>query len=263
MFHSKRPRKNLVDGFALDAPYVTEIRRLLQNLYRQQKSSLTELQSYMVTSAGRGEGKSTVCALMAIVSAKIFHKRTLLLDCDLYRPTIHTLLGVSQGPGLFEVLRRGIAVQEATHSTFLPQLSVIPSGYPKETISESYADEAFDQLIQGLRPSYDVIFVDAPPAVPAIEPILIAEHIDAILLIAMAGRTPLAMARRSMQILAPVANKIAGIVLNNAVDGLPYQFNYRYYGYGQPKSSRIARPDKPRQPEQNARKSAKDNGGEN
>lgn len=101
-------------------------------------------------------------------------------------------------------------------------------------------------MLREVRSNYDVVFVDAPPTVPAIEPILMAEHIDAILVVAMAGRTPVAMVRRSMQILAPVAQKIAGVVLNNAVDGLPYFFNYSYYGYDQPKRPRPRRPESSR-----------------
>jgi protein-tyrosine kinase len=261
MFRSKRRRKNLLDSLALDAPYVTETRRLLQNLYRLQMKAKTEIRSYMVTSAGRGEGKSTTCALMAIISARVFHKRTVIIDGDLHRPTVHSLLGVSRGPGLFDILRKGTAIPDATRSTPIPLLSVIPSGYPKDFASEWYAEERFSQLLQELRPKYDVIFVDAPPSLPAIEPILIAEHVDALLIIAMAGRTPLAMVRRSMQILAPVADKIAGIILNNAVDGLPYYFNYRYYGYEEPKPSQTLRPVPLRPQDTKSKERMKDIGG--
>jgi capsular exopolysaccharide synthesis family protein len=248
VFLSRHPRKSLLDGLSIDAPYVTEVRRLLQSLYRQQKSAPKEVRSYMVTSAGKGEGKSTICALMAIISAKIFHKRTLLLDGDLHRPTIHGLLGVGRGPGLFEVFRRGAPVQTAIHTTALPLLWAIPSGYAREASGEAYADEEFNRLLQQMYPSYDVIFVDAPPVVPAIEPILMAEHVDAVLVVAMAGKTPLTMVRRSMQVLAPVKEKIVGVVLNNAMEGLPYYFSYSYYGYDEtkPRSRRSLRPGLPR-----------------
>ncbi|MGH7681250.1 MAG: hypothetical protein ACRENN_04610, partial [Candidatus Eiseniibacteriota bacterium] len=100
-----------------------------------------------------------------------------------------------------------------------------------------------------------------PPTVPAIEPILMAEHVDSILVVAMAGRTPVAMVRRSMQILAPVASKIAGVILNNAADGLPYFFNYSYYGYEQPKRPRPRRPVTSRKTTPNAPNGTKTIGG--
>jgi len=257
VFLSRRPRKSLLEDLAIDAPYVTEVRRLLQGLYRQQKSATKEIRSYMVTSAGKGEGKSTICALMAIVSAKVFHRRTLLLDGDLHRPTIHSLLGVTRGPGLFEVFRRGAPLQSATRLTSLPLLQVIPSGYAREAAGEAYSDEEFVRLLQQLYSSYDIIFVDAPPVVPAIEPILMAEHVDGVLVVAMAGKTPLSMVRRSIQVLAPVKEKILGVVLNNAVDGLPYYFSYSYYGYAEAKP-RSGRPAVPRPPEPKAKECPKD-----
>jgi capsular exopolysaccharide synthesis family protein len=235
----KPVRKNLLEGFSPDAPYVTETRRLLQNLYRERKDSSAETRSYMVTSAGREEGKSTICAMMSIVSARIFDRRTILVDGDLRRPTAHHLVGVSQGPGLFDIFKRGASLEEATHSTTLPRLSVIPSGHVRGPSSDSYSDEGFEELLRRLRSKYDAIFVDAAPAVPVIEPLLMAEHVDAILVIAMAGRTPVTMARRSMQILSPVADKIVGVVLNNAAEGLPYYYDYRYYGYKRNEPSRI------------------------
>jgi capsular exopolysaccharide synthesis family protein len=232
---TKQETKDLLDSFDLDAPHVTEARRLLQHLGRQQVRQHAERRAYLVTSAGREEGKSTTCSLLAIVSARVFHKRTLLIDGDLRRPTVHSLLRVTQGPGLFEVLRGKASIEAATHPTALPLLSVIPRGFVTGSLSEGYVDEAFQALLAQARGSYDQVFVDAPPVVPVIEPLLMAEHVDSILVVAMAGHTPLTAVRRSMQILAPVASKIAGIVLSNAMDGLPYFYDYRYYGYKETK----------------------------
>jgi capsular exopolysaccharide synthesis family protein len=260
---SKRRSKNLIDAFALDAPYVTDTRRLLQVLHRQQKAAPTEIRSYMVTSAGGGDGKSTVCALMALVSATIFHRKTLLIDGDPYLPTVHSLLGVARGPGLTDVLRRESVIQEASHATSIPRLWVLPCGYPRGGASGTYDDEEFARLLQEAGPSYDLILIDAPPTVSTIEPILMAEHVDSILLVAMAGRTPLAMVRRSKQILEPFIDKIAGVVLNNAIDGLPYSYDYRYYGYGEAKPPRIRQPAPPPGPDRpNSPARLKNNGGE-
>jgi capsular exopolysaccharide synthesis family protein len=234
-----RPRRNLLEGLDLDAPHVTEVRRLLQNLYRMRTGADTEIRSYMVTSAGREEGKSTICSLMAIVSARIFYKRTLIIDGDLRRPTVHSLLGLSQSPGLFDVMRQKVSFQDSIHATALPMLSAMPSGHLRGVVSESYSDEGFQQVLQQAVSSYDLVFVDAPPAVPVVEPQLMAAHVDAILVIAMAGKTALTMVRRFMQIMAPVSGKMAGVVLNNAAGGLPYYYDHRYYGYPKAQPSRI------------------------
>lgn len=239
MASTHRGRRNLLEGLDLDAPHVTEVRRLLQNMYRMRTGADAEIRSYLITSAGREEGKSTISSLMAIVSARIFYKRTLLIDADLRRPAVHPLVGVSQSPGLFEAMRRKVPLQDAIHPTVLPMLSVMPSGHMRGVVSESYSDEEFHRILTQVGASYDLIFVDAPPAVPVIEPQLMAAHVDAILVVAMAGQTALTMVRRFMQIMAPVSGKMAGVILNNASDGLPYYYDHRYYGYPKNQPSRI------------------------
>jgi len=236
---TRRPRRNLTEGLDLDAPHVTETRRVLQNLYRMRTGGDSEIRSYLITSAGREEGKSTISSLLAIVSARIFYRRTLLIDGDLRRPTVHPLIGVSQSPGLFELLQRKVSFEQAVHPTVLPMLSVIPSGHLRGLVSEAYSDEEFQRVVQQAVSTYDLVFIDAAPAVPVVEPQLMAAHVDAILVVAMAGNTAITMVRRFMQIMAPVQGKIAGVVLNNASNGLPYYYDHRYYGYPQAQPSRI------------------------
>jgi len=69
--------------------------------------------------------------------------------------------------------------------------------------------------------------------VPVVEPLMMAEHVDSVLVVAMAGRTPLMLVRRMRQLIEPIFPKISGVVLNNAVEGLPYYYDYRYYGYAE------------------------------
>lgn len=221
--------RSLFSEFSPDAPYVTEARRLLQSLMRQHRGPACRV--YMVTSAARGEGKSTICGLLGLVAARIFHRRTLIIDGDMRRPTMHQLLDISQKPGLFDVLAGKVALDVARRPTALPLLHAIPAGKPGAQVSDAYDDAAFEKLLVGIRPSYDLIFVDAAPVVPVVEPIMMAEHADGILLVAMAGRTPISMIRRMKGILAPVSAKVAGAIVNNATEGLPYYYDYSYYGY--------------------------------
>lgn len=226
---AKDAPRSLFTEFSTDAPYVTEARRLLQSLMRRHRGPSCRV--YMISSAGRGEGKSTICALLGIVAARIFHRHTLVIDADMRRPTMHHLLDLSQKPGLYELLHGAAPLDHARRPTTLPLLHAIPSGKPGTHVSDAYDDEAFEKLLQSVRPSYDLIFIDAAPIVPVVEPIMMAEHADGILLVAMAGRTPITMIRRMRGILAPVENKVAGAIVNNATEGLPYYYDYSYYGY--------------------------------
>jgi capsular exopolysaccharide synthesis family protein len=235
----KRPKRTLFDSFNLDAPHVTEARRLLQTLARRERDEPNPPKVYMVTSASRGEGKSTICGLISMVAARIFRRKTLVIDADLRRPSLHALLGLNQRPGLAELMEGSASVEEATRSTLIGTLSAIPSGRPTKSVGDTYDDFSFRELLDQFRPQYDLIFIDCPPVVPVMEPLLIAEHVDALLLVAMAGATQVTMIRRMRQILAPLEPKIAGAILNNATDGLPYYYDYRYYGYESPKPKRV------------------------
>jgi len=135
--------------------------------------------------------------------------------------------------------RQGDAQLRYTPTPLL-NLSAITSGRPSGSIGESYNDHAFAAMLEKLRPKYDMIFIDAPPIVPVVEPLMMAEHVDSVLVVAMAGRTPLMMVRRMRQLIEPIFSKISGVVLNNAVEGLPYYYDYRYYGYAEQPSARGA-----------------------
>lgn len=223
------PARNLLQDLNIAAPYATEARRLLETLARLDPGA--EHRSYMITSAGRGEGKSTTCSLLGIVAAKVFHKRTLVIDADLHRPTAHELLGTAQRPGLFEALNGLAPLEKATRATLLPTLWMIPSGKVRGPAEEAYDNERFKALLETVKPAFDLIFIDAAPVVPVVEPLQIARHVDGILVVAMAGRSHVHMVRRMTEILEPVRSKISGIILNNAAEGLPYYYDYRYYGY--------------------------------
>ncbi len=230
--------RNLLDGFNINAPHVTEVRRLLQTLGRQDAG--LDKKVYMMASAGRGEGKSTVCALLSIISAKIFHRRTLVIDGDMRRPTLHHLLGLPQRPGLYDALQGIQPLDVVIRPTPLSNLFAITSGRPPSgQAGDAYDDDAFAAMVSELRSRYDIVFIDAAPVVPVVEPLMMAEHVDSILVVAMAGQTPLMLVRRMRQLIEPVLSKVSGVVLNNAVEGLPYYYDYRYYGYGeQPKKIR-------------------------
>ncbi len=224
--------RNLLENFNINAPHVTEVRRLLQTLARQDSGQNKKV--YMMASAGRGEGKSTVCALLAIISAKIFHRRTLVIDGDMRRPTLHYLLGLPQRPGLYDALHGIQPLDIVIRPTPLSNLFAITSGRPPSGhLGDAYDDIAFAAFVAEVRSKYDMVFIDAAPVVPVVEPLMMAEHVDSVLVVAMAGRTPLMLVRRMRQLIEPILPKISGVVLNNAVEGLPYYYDYRYYGYGE------------------------------
>lgn len=100
---------SIIDYYNMETDFATEFRRLLNNIRNLQGDQ--ELKAIMVTSAMLSEGKSTVAAFLALTAAKKGLK-TLLLDADLRRPTLHRYIGQSRDNGLAEILAGGNHCQE-------------------------------------------------------------------------------------------------------------------------------------------------------
>ena len=225
----RRPRQTLFAYLDIESAHINEVRRTLQLLSRQESPAGHHV--YMISSAGAGEGKSTMCGLLGIVAAKMFSKKTLIIDADLRRPSIHRVLGVAQRPGLTDIFASQIPPENAMRSTMLPNLRVMPGGSLLGKGTAAYDDRAFGDLIRQLRPSFDLIFIDSSPMLPVVEPLMIAEHVDGILVVVMAGKTPVTVLQRFRQVVEPVRPKVVGIIVNNAMARLPYYYDHRYYGY--------------------------------
>ncbi|MCK4372698.1 MAG: hypothetical protein KAW61_06095, partial [candidate division Zixibacteria bacterium] len=78
---------------------------------------------------------------------------------------------------------------------------------------------------------YDLILIDAAPALPVSDPMLLAPELDGVLLVVKAGTTQRELVERAVEIIDPNRDRILGVVLNNMNNTLPYYHDYRYYGY--------------------------------
>jgi Mrp family chromosome partitioning ATPase len=142
---------------------------------------------------------------------------------------------------LADLLADTASMDAATKPTMLPSLWAIPAGLPSSSLAQLFDEDRFGKILERARAQYDLVLVDSAPMVPVVEPIMIAHRVDGILLIALAGRTPLNLARRMKQIVAPFRDRVVGVVLNNATRGLPYYYEHSYYGYHTPTRRRPAK----------------------
>ncbi len=223
-----RTDTNIIDHFSQESPIATEVRRLLHNV--RAKCSSGELKALMVTSATTGEGKSTTCALMAITSAKK-NLKTLLVDCDLRRPSLHRLFGFDRSDGLVEVLADGMSARKLVKRTSLDNLDLITAGKAWPHPTELFDSRAIGSIIDDLKFYYDFIIVDTPPVIPVSDPMLLAQELDGSVLVVKAGETPREVARRAAEIMTSNNTKLLGVVLNNARGSLPYYYDYNRYNY--------------------------------
>ena len=218
----------LIDYYSLESPVATEFRRLLHTFQRQGKKS--ELKSILFTSAITSEGKSTVASLMAITAAHKGHK-TLLIDCDLRRPSLHRLFAFERQRGMSEALFHGEDIKSAIKKTSLDNLDIITAGKAVAHPTELFDSRAIGALVHELKFYYDFVFVDTPPVIPVSDPMLLAQEMDGAVLIVKAGSTAREVTKRAADILSNGQINLLGVVLNNVKGSLPYYYDYSHYNY--------------------------------
>ncbi len=146
------------------------------------------LRSVLLTSASPSEGKSTVAAHLAATHASQ-HKRTLLIDGDLRRPSVHRLYQVPNSVGLSNVLLQQISWRDAVIRMDDPQgLDILPAG-PSTRRASDLMGMGLAELIEEATREYDLVVLDAPPLLGFAEPLQMATAVDGVIVVARAGDT--------------------------------------------------------------------------
>ena len=144
--------------------------------------------SLLVTSAAPGEGKTTTAANLAAAHAEQ-GKRTLLIDGDLRRPSVHRNFNLPSVVGLSNALLGEISWREALVQTAsLPHLYILPAGPPSRRASD-LVGRGLAELLEEAASEYDLVILDAPPLLGFAEPLQMATAVDGVLVVARAGRT--------------------------------------------------------------------------
>lgn len=220
---------SIFDMFDAESPIATEMRRLYSNI--QNSIRRKSMKSFMITSANRGEGKSTVASHLALTVARFKDKKSLIVDADLRRPRIHQVFDVPKAPGLFECLQDNVDPLEVVKDTKIENLKVIPSGKTIRSPAHLFEREVLSEIFEKIKFYYDIVIVDSAPVVPVSDPMLISGAVDGVVLVLLAGRTPQSVATRAKNILMNANANIIGAVVNNLSEVLPYYYDYKYYGF--------------------------------
>ncbi|MFZ2950585.1 MAG: polysaccharide biosynthesis tyrosine autokinase, partial [Desulfuromonadaceae bacterium] len=183
----------------------------------------------MVTSSFPGEGKSTVSANLALTFAQASN-RVLLVDCDLRRPAQNTIFKHSRTPGLTEVLAGDVSPAGALHTTGIENISLLSAGTIPPNPAEILCSDSMRDLLTGLRDSYDIIILDAPPVIPVTDAPLLTALTDMVVVVVESGRIPAKAAQRMKELLKTVQAPVAGFVLNDRT--ALFSDTYGYYGKG-------------------------------
>lgn len=179
-----------------------------------------------ITSTAPGDGKSTVAANLAVVTAES-GKRTLLIDCDQRKARLHKVFSLSNLVGLSNLLANEVDFDNAVQKTVIPNLSVITAGTKPPNPSELLSSEKMRDFVGSLREVYDFVIIDLPPLLAVTDAQLLAGYTDGYLLVVASGETDRAAAAKAKDLLEKVNAKILGAVITK-VDMSDRGF-YEYY----------------------------------
>lgn len=136
----------------------------------------------MITSPQPQDGKSFVSSNLAASIASVGHK-TILLDCDLRRPTLHEKLNVVNNVGLSNYMVNNAGIDKIIRKTDIENLWFIPAGPVLPNSSELIEAGALDDLIENLKNEYDYIIIDSTPAGLVADATLMIKYASCILLV--------------------------------------------------------------------------------
>jgi capsular exopolysaccharide synthesis family protein len=216
----------LIAAIAPQAPAAERYRLLRTRIKRAENGR--NIRAIVVTSPAKGDGKSLTAANLALTMAQEFHQRVLLLDGDLRRPSIATLFGIAEGPGLSDVLLGLHDLDRALVHLPDQHLTVLPAGSPAAQPAELLGSAAMRRTLDTLRSRFDRILIDLPPVAPLADVHVVSPLADGLLMVVRAGITPKPAIERALAGLD--MSKVLGLVLNAA--GEPGGDGYGDDGYG-------------------------------
>ena len=167
----------------------------------------------VVSSSKPGEGKSTICANLAVALAQA-EKDVLLVDGVLWKPMLHEFFTLPNTRGLVSVLMKQCSIEDAWYEP-MPKLKVLTAGPEPHDSTDLLGSERFALFMHRVRVSFDFVLVDAPPVDLVSDTAMLAAHSDGVLLVIDAKKTPKSSVRQSVRSLETVGVDVLGTVMTN------------------------------------------------
>jgi polysaccharide biosynthesis transport protein len=198
------------------------------------------IRTLQVTSPRAQDGKTTTATNLAVALSRA-GQRVILVDCDLRRPRVHEFFGLSSAVGFTSVLVGEAALMTAVQVVpELERLRVLPSGPTPPDPSELLSSRRTADLLVALREAADVVILDTPPVLPVSDALVLADSIDAVMLVVSARSTTKKEAQRAYELLQQVDAPLIGVVMNASEAERGYGYSYGY-GADDPRDQRDQR----------------------
>ena len=195
------------------------------------------LQTFVITSPGPREGKTTCAISLAIAMAQAGGK-VLLADTDMRRPRIHKSFGLKNHRGISSFVVGETPLDQAIQETEVPNLDFLNCGPPPPNPADLIHTRKFHDMVEDLKSRYDKIIFDSPPTSAVTDPAILGNMADGIILVVRSHKTSRDGARHARRQLTDAKARMLGVIINevqfsSASYGYyyaPYKYYGRYYG---------------------------------
>jgi protein-tyrosine kinase len=223
-----RPRAIIAEEFRVIK------RPLLANVSGSSARPMRNANLIMVTSALPGEGKSFTALNLAMSIAMERERTVLLVDADVARPTMPTLMGLKEQKGILDVLEdKSLQLSDVLLRTNVDKLNLLMAGTAHPHATELLASEAMARLLNEMSQRYAdrIIIFDSPPLLMTTESRVLATHMGQIVFVVQAEESLQSAVKEALATIE--ACPVKSIVLNQARNIDPVVYGYGYgYGYG-------------------------------
>jgi capsular exopolysaccharide synthesis family protein len=197
-----------------------------------------EVRVLAVVSAVAGEGKTTVSTSLAAAIAQT-GRAVVVVDADMRRPRVNSALGLTRAPGLSDVLSGRAKLRDVIRSPKTLRFDVVTSGEIPDHPTELLSKQAFRQLLEELRGTYDVTVVDSPVLLAVSDALLVSAQVDGVLVVHRTGMAESDAFAAVAVDLKRVRAKLIGMVSNCVPPTDSYQYpTYLKSPYALPSASR-------------------------
>lgn len=218
----------LVDNPTSRSPLAEAFRTLRANL--RFSAADKPVKTLLVTSAGVGEGKSTIATDLAI-AATTAGQKVILVDTDLRRPSLHRFFEIDGGPGLTNVLIGDGSLEEALRPVEGLDIALVTSGPLPPNPIELLESQAMVQTVAALRERADLVIFDSAPLLVVADSQILSSLVDGTLVVVEINVSRREMARQAKELLARANARVLGLVVNK-LRRVAGGYYYYYYSYG-------------------------------
>ena len=204
-------------------------RNLRTNL--QFMSNYKSSHTIAVTSTVGGEGKTTICINIGAIMS-MAGKKTVIMNLDMRKPTLHAKFGLSNKVGMSTLLSGSTSLGTVIQQSEYDNLDVITSGPVPPNPSELIQSELMEKILEKLKEAYDVIILDTPPVGLVVDAKTLMHHVDTSIYIVRADYSKKSFLRSIKEISAIKEIHGLSVLLNDVKqgkDGYGYGYGYGYY----------------------------------